>query len=485
MAQDSPSLEIHLFGTPRLWLNGRVVDKIRRKNRALVYYLAAHNHPVTRENLLAFFWPDHERSAAQPILRTMIYDLRKQLGENFRADDQAIALAADVYIDVHHFIAALQASTADLLSLTNAIALYQGDFLEGFSLADSPQFDDWATSEREHYSILAMRGFADLARIQERLGDYSAALNAMRRALAFNPFQEDLQRELMRLLYLNGDRAGVIKQYETLRKLLDDEMGILPMPETRSLYDSIINETFVVSSFESISTTPRLTADDSLLPFVGREAELEMLKRHVGDGKLILLEGEPGIGKTRLASELIASQTQGKQSLLVLRGVAHELEHGLPYQPLIEALRSLLAEPKWMSLSLQLELPPIWLTEIARLLPEILMHFPHVSPPTQHAEESRLWESLLQFFRALSRHRAVWLFLDDLHWADAATIGCLGYLIRHGSSSLTFLSASRPVEEHINLIKLIQSLKRENKLMHLQISELSTLAVQKMATVLS
>src|SRR5919108_1979160 len=184
MAQDSPSLEIHLFGTPRLLLNGGVVDKIRRKNRALVYYLAAHHQPVTRENLLAFFWPDHERAAAQPILRTMIHDLRRQLEENFRADDQAIALASDVSIDVHHFSAALQSSAADLQTLTNALALYKGDFLEGFYLADSPQFDDWATSEREHYSLLAMRCFADLARMQERLGNYSAALNAMRRALA-------------------------------------------------------------------------------------------------------------------------------------------------------------------------------------------------------------------------------------------------------------------------------------------------------------
>src|ERR671923_2451583 len=100
MAQDSPSLEIHLFGTPRLLLNGGVVDKIRRKNRALVYYLAAHHQPVTRENLLAFFWPDHERAAAQPILRTMIHDLRKNLGEAIQVDDQSIALAPDTFIDV-------------------------------------------------------------------------------------------------------------------------------------------------------------------------------------------------------------------------------------------------------------------------------------------------------------------------------------------------------------------------------------------------
>src|SRR5574341_2577895 len=98
MGQVSPSLEIHLFDTPRLLLNGRVVDKVRRKNRALVYYLAAHHQPLTRENLLAFFWPDHERASAQPILRTMIHDLRKYLGDSFHADDESIALS-DAKID--------------------------------------------------------------------------------------------------------------------------------------------------------------------------------------------------------------------------------------------------------------------------------------------------------------------------------------------------------------------------------------------------
>ena len=86
-----------------------------------------------------------------------------------------------------------------------------------------------------------------LARQHEGLRDYPAALESMRRALGFNPFQEDLQRDVMRLLYLNGDRTGVIRQYESLRKLLDEEMGVPPMPETRDLYDAIINDTFVPS----------------------------------------------------------------------------------------------------------------------------------------------------------------------------------------------------------------------------------------------
>ena len=482
------SLEIRLFGIPRLVLNGHNVDGLRRKNRALIYYLAAQKGGSTREKLLTFFWPDHERSAAQAILRTMIHDLRKYLGEAFQAEDQIIALSPDIFLDVRDFSTVLNSPLSDLQKLTEALDLYKGDFLEGFSLPDSPQFDDWAASERERYQLLAMNGFANLSHRHETMRDYPAALESARRAQAFNSFQEDLQRDVMRLLYLNGDRAGVIQQYELLRKLLDEEMGVLPMPETRALYNSIINDTFILPPGETISQLPPTSksADKPLLPFLGRDAELETLKGQLGSGKLILLEGEPGIGKTRLLTELIASHTQGQASDLVLQGISHELEQGLPYQPIVDALRKLLARPDWRSLFVQLNLETIWLTELSRLLPELLARFPHIPAPVSPADEPRLWEALLRLFRELSRLEDVWLFLDDLHWADAATVAWLGYLVRHISSpSLNLLATSRPLEGQTDLIKLLQALRREDRLVQIQLSVLPESAMQKMAVVLS
>jgi len=269
-----------------LLLNDHNVDGLRRKNCALIYYIAGQEGQSTREKLLTFFWPDHERSAAQPILRTMIHDLRKRLGDAFQVDEQTLALSTNTFIDARDFSTVLDSPSPDLGKLTAALDLYKGDFLEGFSLPDSPQFDDWIASEREHYRLIAMNGFAGLARLYEGQRDYVAALEAMRRALAFNPFHEELQRDIMRLLYLNGDRAGVIKQYESLRKLLDEEIGILPMPETRTLYDSIINGTFILRAIETVSKVS-LTgkpAEKSLLPFLGREAELESLNGDQGRG---------------------------------------------------------------------------------------------------------------------------------------------------------------------------------------------------------
>src|SRR5215510_7012453 len=123
MSQVAPSIEIRLFGTPGLFLNGQAMEHMRRKNRALVYYLAAQPQPLTRETLLAFFWPDHERASAQPILRTMIHDLRKRLGDSFHIDDEAVALTSETNIDAQTFSALLQSRTPDMQKLTNALAL--------------------------------------------------------------------------------------------------------------------------------------------------------------------------------------------------------------------------------------------------------------------------------------------------------------------------------------------------------------------------
>jgi DNA-binding SARP family transcriptional activator/tetratricopeptide (TPR) repeat protein len=478
-------LEIQLFGIPQVLLNGKHVDGLRRKNRALIYYIAAQERRSTRDKILAFFWPDHERSAAQPILRNMIHEVRKYLGNMFQADDQVIAFAPDTFVDAQFFSATLNSRSSDLQQLIEALNLYKGDFLDGFTLSNSPQFEDWVVSERERYRLMAMKGFADLSHRQETKREYPAALESIRRALAFNPFQEDVQRDVMRLLYLNGDRAGVIQHYEFLRKLLDEEMGMPPMPETRALYDSIINDTFAPAASETLDriSITNLSADKPLLPLLGRDVELETLKSQLGSGKLIVLEGEPGIGKTRLISELISSQTQGQTSAFVLQGISYELEQGLPYQPIVDALRKLLTHPEGKSLFGQLNLEPVWQTELSHLLPELLTQVP---APTQPADERRLWEALHQFIRALTQHGEVWLFLDDLHWADASTISWLGYLVRRISSqSLHLLATSRPLDGQTDLIKLLQALNREDRLVQIQLSVLPESVMQKMAVTLS
>ncbi len=483
-------LTIQLLGPPLILLDDQPLTITRKKSRALVYYLATHDKPLTREQILTFFWPDSDRTSAQQVLRTTLHGLRRALGAAFMTEEDTLAIAPDVDIDVRKFESALagrtlQLPTSNLQHLTAILQLYRGDFLTGFSLSDSAEFEDWLTAQQEHYRRLAIRGFIALATLHEQQQNYPGALEALDRALAFEPLQEDVQRTALRVHYLAGDRTGAIRRYETLRKLLDQEMGVPPMAETRALYDAIINETLpkpeqlsVVSDQLSVirgrllAEQPRSLASHSWsLPFIGRTTELQLLHQAAVAHQLALIEGEPGIGKTRLADEFLRLQ-----SGLHLRGAARELEQTLPYQPFIEVLRSLLAQPDWPALREQLHIAEVWLAEVARLVPEISTR------TVTAADEARLWEGVHQFLIALSQLQPIVIFLDDVQWADAATLGLLSYLVRVTAASpaaaarsapIVFVVASRPIEPRTPIAVLIQTLTREGRLQRIALDRLS------------
>jgi DNA-binding SARP family transcriptional activator len=493
-------LSIQLLGPPLILRDDRPLTITRKKSRAMMYYLAAHDKPLTREQLLAFFWPDSDRVSAQQVLRTTLHGLRQALGTALIADEHTLALAPDTDIDVRVFEANLHAqrptSTRSVQLLTATLQLYRGDFLAGFALSDSAEFDDWLTGQQEHYRRLAIRGFIALAALYEHQQNYAAALEALDRALTFDPLQEDVQRSALRVHYLAGDRTGAIRRYAALRKLLDAELGIPPMAETRKLYDDIINDRLIgdqlisdqgsVDRRSGIRQTSQPGVDAisiqqsalSNLPFTGRETDLQKLREAAASHQLALLEGEPGIGKTRLATELMRTQPG-----LALRGAAHELEHALPYQPIIDALRSMLVSSGWPSLQAQLNLPAVWWREVARLVPEVLPQ-----DVSSTADESRLWEGVHQFLIALARLQPITIFVDDIQWADGSTLGLLGYLARAtaaSSHSIVLVAASRPIEPRTPLATLVQALAREGRVRRLALDRLSATDIAAFAQQLS
>ncbi|MEK7442018.1 MAG: AAA family ATPase, partial [Chloroflexota bacterium] len=469
---------------PQIKLNGKEITLTRRKSRALIYYLAAHTKPITRDHLLSIFWIDLDRASAQQTLRTTLHGLRKALGDSLIVDDDKLSLATDSQIDTRNFesnfqplTSNLQPPTSNLQLLTSNLHLYTGDFLDSFSLPDSPAFDDWVAVQREHYRRLAVRGFTALAKQHEAEKRFDEAIDALSRALAFDPLQEDLQRDCIRLQYLAGDRAGAIRRYDTLRKLLDEEMGLPPMAETRAVYDAIITDKLSVNSDQLPEARPLSTAHYSrltALPFTGRAAELQQLQR-AEPRRLILVEGEAGIGKTRLVEEFIR---QSKS--LALIGGARELESSLPYQPIIEALRTI---PATSCDTLSSSIPLIWREEISRIVPEI---FPGaIQRGAMPADESRLWESVNQLLIALAKQNPITLFIDDLHWADQSTLALIGYLARQTSAPIRLIAATRAAAPRSALGVLIQSLTRENRIIRIAPARLSSDNVVNIARHLS
>jgi DNA-binding SARP family transcriptional activator/tetratricopeptide (TPR) repeat protein len=494
-----PLLAIQLFGPPQLMLDGHPVSIGRRKSRALLYYLAAQPTPVTRDHLLTRFWPDHDRAAAQNRLRTNLHGLRAALGSALQGGDETLALAPDVLVDVRQFAIGLASPFNDPDHLGRLLELYRGEFLAGFTLPDIPSFDDWVAAERAHYQRLLIRGLTALCRLHERDQHLGAALAALDRALALDPLQEDLQRAAIRLSYLAGDRAGAIRRYDQLRHLLDDELGVPPMDETRGLYDAIITDTLprdhisppvvgerlapATRTTATVPAQPAVAPRGGLLPFSGRINELSRLHTLLTEPQLVVIEGEPGIGKTRLLEEF--ARTTGAR---ILRGAAHEFERALPYQPIIEALRDLTLHADWETVRATLTLPAIWLTEIARLLPELAeaTDYPTIPPPP--ADEARLWEGVHSFLSALARQQPLVLLLDDLHWADESTLALVGYLVRRSMATRTpiyYLAATRVLAPHTPHGRLLQTLTREGRVVQIALERLDAEAVSDLARQLS
>ena len=154
-------LNIQLLGPPQVTLDGNQLKLARRKSRALLYYVAAHSRSLTREHLLALFWPDTPRPAAQQVLRTTLHGLRQALPDDLLVDAETVGLAPGVVVDVRSFEAALAleagvasggpSAAAGVDQLAAALDLYRGDFLAEVTLDDSPEVENWITGERERF----------------------------------------------------------------------------------------------------------------------------------------------------------------------------------------------------------------------------------------------------------------------------------------------------------------------------------------------
>jgi tetratricopeptide (TPR) repeat protein len=231
--------------------------------------------------------------------------------------------------------------------------------------------------------------------------------------------------------------------------------------------------------FEANPAAPHLPATSSSgLPFFGRQAEQAWLvnrweQARQGRGGLVLLRGEAGVGKTRLVEEM--SRSALVSGALLLSGRCYEFSGTVPYQPLATALQKQIFKLK----SLKLPLSDIWLAELSQLLPEIREHYPNLVAPFdsgQGADRYRLFEAVTRFLQAVNTTQPVWLFLDDLHWADAATLDMLAYLVRNlAVSPLLIIGTYRSdvvLDDH-PLFSFQQTLFDEELLEELDLASLS------------
>ncbi|HEU5012022.1 MAG TPA: BTAD domain-containing putative transcriptional regulator [Roseiflexaceae bacterium] len=302
-------ISISLFGNPSVTQDGTPLRGfVSAKAAALVYYLAATAQPHARESLAGLLWPDADEQHASKNLRDVLSNLRKLLGTHLLITRQSAGMTshADVEIDVRNFEAHLQAArqasnAADLLRA--AVALYHGDFLEGFSLADAPAFEEWVLVERERLRRMVIDALSQLAADATEHGDYQNGITYASRLLTMDPLHEASHRQLMLLLALSGQRAAALAQYETYRRLLDDELGLDPDEETEALYRRMLDGQIVGVALAPLPARPVYNLPTPLGTFIDRASELAQIVAYLRDPdcRLVTIVGIGGAGKTRLA----------------------------------------------------------------------------------------------------------------------------------------------------------------------------------------
>ncbi len=313
-------LALHSLGAFEAILDGKPITGFKtEKARALLAYLAVERERAhRRQSLVGLLWPDYPESSACANLRQVLTNLRQVLKDDdnqipyLLVEGETIQLnpESDCWLDVAEF--ERLAAGADTTDLVSAIALYRGSFLDGFSLKDSPEFDNWTSVLREHHQGMASAALGRLAEGYEQRQNYEKALGYARKRLEMEPWQEQAHRQLMHLLALKGQRPEALAQYEACRKALRGELGVEPSAETLQLYERIRDS--------QLSEPAPAKAHPNSLPaqltrFIGRQQECNQVKGLLSQNRLVTLIGPGGVGKTRVtlkvAEEVLTAYTYG------------------------------------------------------------------------------------------------------------------------------------------------------------------------------
>lgn len=360
-------LKLRLLGPPQIVLNGKTIVKMRSdKVRALLAYLAVEGEqPHRREKLAGLLWPDYPESSARASLRRALADLRKGIGDD-ETDPPFLLITrqtiqfnreSQAWVDVTDFTSHSRATELInqevIRGWLKTVDLYRGDFMEGFSLPDSPPFEDWQLLNREHLQREMLVTLHQLVETLEGQGQFETALPYAWQQVEIEPTRENAHRQIMRLLALNGQREAALAQYEACKKVLAKELGVEPAQETQDLYELLLGgEWPKAASLDTLQQTQQTRAigaspyrglsafrEEDAPYFFGRERFISQLMEVIEKlPAMAVILGPSGSGKSSVAyAGLLPRLREGGDWL-----VAHFRPGARPFYALAAALLPLL-----------------------------------------------------------------------------------------------------------------------------------------------
>ncbi|WP_158289611.1 ATP-binding protein [Paenibacillus flagellatus] len=422
------SCHFQLFGRLNIVLDGveRTNDVSGGKSRLLLAYMVlAYGSPQSRKRIAFDFWPDSTDKQALSNLRKLLHDLREsvpQIDRYIRVTPGYLEWnrEAAFHSDVREFERAAQGQT--LYELREAEALYRGELLPGF-------YEEWLEERREWLARTYRSVLEKLVALLESRREYASAIDYANKLLERDKWREESYRTLMRLHALNRDKAGVAQTYGRLRDVWETELGIGPAEESARLFATLMENG---GGDDAAGPDPA--------PFVGRNGEwgglLDAWKQGANGGHVVLLKGESGIGKTRLALEFKAwVESQGGHTA---SAGCFPSTGALSYTPVVAWLRSLPLPP---------QLCPVARSELSRLLPDLLERYPDLPKPDPVRENWQLQRWFEAIRRMLLASQPMLLLLDDIQWTDGETLQLLSYLLRSDSKDALLVLATMRTDE--------------------------------------
>lgn len=510
------ALRIQMLGPFRVWRQGELISNeawpTQKCRQLLKLLLTERGHSLAADRILDALWRDLPPQKAQNNLWVTVSQLRRVLepGLERRApssyiqkDPQGYTFKLDsgVWLDVDEFSAQIQSGrlltgwAPRLQAFEAARKLYQGGFLE------EDLYEDWAASTRRRLQDEYLALLTDLADAHARLGRYRRAIALCREGLAAEHTHEPFYRSLMVYHYSAREYNLALKVFEECRQVLEAELGVVPDETTLALYRQIQRRYVESVDRDAFYPLPEQgSAALNLTAFVGRSQELDQLIEFTDQlilrrGRVVLIEGEPGIGKSRLVQEALAYARQ--RGSLILTSACYQIEQSTPFQPIVDGVDSLVRSGKLDSLPVRLSqasaatgLARLSLAEIAALVPEVAARFPDLpdlAPGLDEARQARLFRALVQLLETLAGSEGLVWAMDDVHWADYATLKFLHYLARLTPGlPILLLCTYRPEElpENDDLQAFVAGLSREQTTSRLALKRLHLGDVQAIAEAL-
>jgi DNA-binding SARP family transcriptional activator len=398
-------LNISVLGAPEITLDGHVLKFRTRKALALLVFLALEPGRHSREKLQDIFWSDS--SSGLNALRGALMYVRDALGdfEPLLIERQALSLgrSSDIWVDVWSLEAVNLAG--DLASLEAACALYRGEFLEGLTLTDAPEFSDWLEARRNALRDQYLHVLTRVILLHCEAGSLETAIRCARERVRVDAFNEGAYKILIELLLESENRSGALEVLQACRDRFKRDLNTVPSQELEGLLE--LQSKSVLSG---MLPKPQTRLEDASR-FVGREREFQQLEAAWEKGLLIYIAGLPGIGKSRLMREFAASRGG-----LFIEFSGRPGDAAVPYASYARSIRRML------ELFPDVKLEPWVIAELRRIVPMLKAN--SVVAPASHGlgEEGkiRLHDAIAAFHVAVAPNM-MGMMIDDIQYFDAAS----------------------------------------------------------------